>query len=275
MGRKPKFKTEAERKAHQAEYQRQYRAKHRKGSDASPKAAPKSWVKSLTRKLEAVATEGGPGSASEPPPERKGEPFADLPPLDMPAPEPADASTESADSTTSASDAPSESEGSAPTPTPSGQKSSQKPEAEIFDTKQIEAMATQLAHDGVMMLGAFASERGFFALGEPFAKMAGVAAGVLVRVHAKNVGISDEEAAAWVLGGIVGVNGVQAARAYSDEQKKKQAAERGRFDERRKQAEAARQQTGLTEEEQKQAAAAPVGSIGEQPNTPRFSSGVV
>lgn len=271
MGRPKKYKTEEERKKASREAHARWRAKQKGEAPQKTKREPKSWVRRLERKLEAVAQD----ESSEAPSTRSGEPFADLPPLpSMPA---SDAPTDGAGSTGSAEDASATSSDGSATPSQevsgassSGKTNSPKGEGEIFDTQQLEAMATQIAHDGVMMMGAYASERGYFALGEPFAKLAGVAAGVLVRVHAKNVGISDEEAAAWVLGGIVGTNGVQCFRAWREEQEKKSASEKARFDERRRQAEEARRAQGLPKEPEREAA--PV--IAED-NRPKYSAGVV
>lgn len=273
MARPKKYHSEEARKEAQRAAKRKYKAKlaavggtSSGPSDTKPRE-PKSWVKKLERKLEVVGTDD-----NAPMPERAGEPFADLPPLDLPA-SPSDVPTGDAAANDSASDAGNASNASSPTPSPeAGGKTrgaGTKTESEIFDTAQLEAMATQIAHDGVMMLGQYAAERKYFALGEPFAKLAGVAAGVLVRVHAKNVGISDEEAAAWVLGGVVGVNGVQAFRAYRAETEAKSASEKARFDDRRKAAEEARKQTGIPNDPE---SGKPVD---EKPNVPTFASGVV
>ena len=206
MGRKPKYKTDAERHAAHLESKKRSRAK---------KKGHVNWVKSLGKKLEAVANDG-----EDKPPETSGSPFADLPPLDIPSPP---------EEPTSEGDAPpaaATSESSAPSAdAESSASSSPKNAGKIFDTEQLELMATQLAHDATMTLGLYASERGYFSFGEPFAKLAGIAAGVLVKAHASAVGISDEEAAAWVLGGIIGTNGVQAFRASREEAAQKAKAE--------------------------------------------------
>jgi len=214
MGRKSIY--EGTREERQRQAKRVYAEKQRalkKGGSVKGKH-PKSWVKSLEKKLEAVGE-----TKDEKPSERAGEPFADLPPLDLPASAPV--AEEPADAPSSTDGASTESGEAAS----SEKKKAAKGDSQIFDTEQLELMATQLAHDATMVLGEYASSRGYFAFGEPFAKLAGIAAGVLVKVHATKVGISDEEAAAWVLGGIVGTNGVQAFRASRSEKAQKEKEE--------------------------------------------------
>jgi hypothetical protein len=198
------------------------RAPKHKGSK---KGKPKSWIKSLEKKLAAVGEQDeellsiASRDSAEVPPQRKGEPFADLPPLDMPNAPSSDAETAegSPTSETATPDTPTDSK-----ETTSSTSSGTSTEKKIFDTAQLEMMAEQAAFGATMALGKFAAERNYFALGEPFAKLAGIAAGVLIKVHAVKVGISDEEAAAWVCFGIVGFNGVQAGRAAYKEMKRKE-----------------------------------------------------
>lgn len=224
-GRPKKYHSEEERKAAKRE--------NRKRSRAKKKGVPASWLKTVSEKLSEAAGDVVPPK-DETPPERTGEPFADLPPLDLPN---TSAPTESTDATDSqdssvASDAPK-------TDTP-------KPEPEIkLDTKELQQMAEGAAYATVMVLGKFAADRGYFALGEPFAKMAGQAARIIISARAAELGISSEEAAAWVLGGVVGVNATQAGRAWYEEYKKKADEERARFDARRAAANAQRQQNGV------------------------------
>ncbi len=229
MAAKKKYATEAQRLEAIKETKRKWREKQKgKPGAAASARQPKSWVGALGKKLQAVGEDIAPEEA-ERPPERPGEPFADLPPLDLPTSptsgQPSGSgedgqSPSSTDANASSAGAGEVSESNAST---SG-KSAANDNRKVFDSSQLELMATQLAHDAVMGLGGYAAERGFFALGEPFAKLAGIAAGVLVKVHAKNVGIDDEEAAAWILGGVLGVNAGQAFRAKLEEDKKKKEA---------------------------------------------------
>jgi len=171
------------------------------------KRKPKSWVKSLTAKLSDAA------EPDDAPPNTPGEPFADLPPLDMgPAPEatdPAAAPTEAAGDTST----------SAPNDT-----AKDSPKSKLFETTQLQGMAHGFVKDGTLALGKFAMDRGFIAFGEEFAEAAGISAAYLIKLHAAEMEIDDEKAAIYTIGIVSGGNLFQFARAYYAELEAKKKA---------------------------------------------------
>lgn len=232
-GRPKKYHSEEERKAARKAQKKAARAK-RKGA--------KSWLGIVEKKLADVADGVIPEPKDETPPERSGEPFADLPPLDLPSSTPTAQDADKQSGSTSDSTNPSESSADA---TNASKPAASTPEI-VFESEELQQMAEQMAYGATMALGTFAAERGYFALGEPFAKMAGQAARIIIKARAQEMGISSEEAAAWVLGGIVGVNATQAGRAWYAEYEKKKKEERMSHDAQRAAAEQRRQQNGVS-----------------------------
>lgn len=217
--RRSKYKSEEEAKAAQRAQQKAWRAANgrKKGGKG------KSWLNSLAKKLDAASeTTGSTVSSAEDatPPDRPGEPFADLPPLDLPG--------------TSAESAPSEekpdgsSEPTADTSSPKASADSTKARVEekqaFLNTEQIAEMAEGMVKQGTLKLGEYAAERGFFALGEFFAELAGKSAAIIVRANATKWDVAPEEAAAWVVVGVAGTNSVQAFRAYRADRLKEEEA---------------------------------------------------
>lgn len=220
--------SEAERIERIKESKRRWKAKEKaKRGGSSPSASPSktkpaSWLKEATRKLEAAAESMGPDEGEEKPPERSGEPFADLPPLDLPStPEsPAEATATPEDSATDAgrSQTGSASGSSADTSSPTP-----KVDPKAFDTDMMQKMAYGL---GVMYMektAEFCAERKFFAFDASFAPMVGMACSVIVKRNAEKFNVDDEEGAAYVIGIFGGVNGVQAIRAAMEEHNRKKA----------------------------------------------------
>lgn len=182
--------------------------KERRRGQKRGKKVGKSWLKTVEKKLEDAAEL----EVDETPPDRPGEPFADLGPIELPSSAP-NQTEESADSASeSASTSPSsETESTAATSGASGGTKAKDP---FLGTEELAKMAAEMIEQGVLGLGQYAAERGMFALGEPFAKIAGASAAIIVKANATRWDVAPEEAAAWVLAGVVGFNGTQAFRAY-------------------------------------------------------------
>jgi hypothetical protein len=215
----------AEKKKRAKLAQAKYRAKkkaERDGGAAAPVEAKSkggtSWLKSFTGKLEESV--GG----EELPTEGKGEPFADLPKVQLPGPsanaEGEGGSGQSEGGGTSETN-PSPSTDAASASTEKTSSSDSKPSIDI-DNKELAKMAGEMVRGATLALGAFAAERGFFAFGDDMAKIAGTAASVIVRAQATRLEIDSEEGAAYIIMGITGTNAVQAGRAYLDEKRKKE-----------------------------------------------------
>lgn len=205
MGRKRLYHTEEERRAAK-------RASNEK-SRARKKGKGKSWLKEVEKRVEAATSD------EVETPKGSGDPFADLPPLDLPSTSPDVASDADGKSSETATDAP----GATPD---SSSASESEPKQPIFDTKVIEGMAEEAVEQAVRAMGVYASERGFMALGDPFPRVAGMGARVLIHKYAAATEMSDEDAAVWMLGIPLGFNGVQAGRAWMEEKRKKEEAER-------------------------------------------------
>jgi hypothetical protein len=175
-----------------------------------------SWLNKITGKLDDALSEStaaptlatptvefAPVSIApdELPPSNPGDPFADLPRLDLPntAPPSGDAPTDA--------DAPSD----------TGKATEAKIE---FSNDELVAIAENLVTDAMNASAAYCNERGFFAIGGPFSKIVGKAAGVIVKAQATKMEVDSEEGAAWILALAGGTNGVQCFRAYQADRKK-------------------------------------------------------
>jgi hypothetical protein len=225
MGRKPKYKSDEDRKAAAAQYQRERRArmKERKAAPVQAKTKSKgnpSWLKKLTGKLEESVEPPSEPTESAPLPETPGEPFADLPKVTLPGASPESETDGTASADTPSAGNPTASAEAGPT---SSSTDDDKPRIEV-DNKELAKMAGEMVKGATLAAGAYAAERGFFAWGPDMADIAGKAAAVIVRAHATRLDISSEEGAAYVILGITGTNGVQAFRAYLDEKRKKDEA---------------------------------------------------
>ncbi len=227
MGR-PRL-SDAERERRKKESKKKWRAKQRgfvpdQKASASPKSSPKSWVKQLSTRLEAVAEPEDADEGDAPLPERPGEPFADLPPLDLPASPgapsedaPADSSAEGAATSTGE-----------PKPSPSGDTSkgsAKETKGKVFDSEVLQKMAYSLGVSYMKLTGEYASARGYFAFGEDIAKVVGMACSVIVQKNAEKLEIDDEEGAAYVVALFGGANGVSAGMAYMNEKKMRKEAQ--------------------------------------------------
>ncbi len=210
-GRPPKYKNEAERQA--------ARAARRKSS-----RKPQSVASILGAKIEA-ATEAASDALvdDELPTPKGGEPFADLPPLDLP-------STSDSDSSSSSNPG---AEGAASSETEKAasdeKKEEPKPDAPkkpTFETKELAKMAEAMIYDVTVKTGAIAAAAGFFAWGEDMARIAGQSAALVVMSYSAKMDAPPEEVAAYIVLGITGTNAVQAFRAYKAEQETKKAVER-------------------------------------------------
>jgi len=215
MGRPKKYHTEEERKAAKRRERERWNEKRRKGGG---KSRPKSWIKNMEAKLDAAMETTGTAVSSEDqtPPDRPGEPFADLPPLDLPG---TSAGSAESPETPGASQ-----EGQEGTSSPKETPKADKADAAFINTEVMQQMAEDMIYRGTMALGVYAAERGQPALGEFWCRIAGKAAAVLVKAHAKDLNIDDETGSAYVVLGVAGVNGVQAFRAYKIEKQKEQEA---------------------------------------------------
>jgi hypothetical protein len=225
MGRKPKYKSDADRKAAAAQYQRERRArmKEQKAAPVETKTKTRgnpSWLKKLTGKLEESVEAPSEPTESAPLPETPGEPFADLPKVSLPGSDSATPDETASVGTSSEGTSTASAEASAPSGSTSDDD---KPRIEV-DNKELAKMAGEMVKGATLAAGAYAAERGFFAWGPDMADIAGKAAAVIVRAHATRLDISSEEGAAYVILGITGTNGVQAFRAYLDEKRKKDEA---------------------------------------------------
>lgn len=176
---------------------------------------PVSWLAGVEKKLEAAA------NADDDTPTPVGDdPFANLPPVNLPT-----------EPSVSEGDAPAESPASTSgeEKTEPGKKPADKSdEPKVFmDTSQLQAMASDMVEAAVMHMGRYAAERGrVMVLGSDFAKLAGMAAAVIVKSRAAELNVSDEDGAAALLLGIAGWNGYQAYMANLDEKKAKNAQRR-------------------------------------------------
>ncbi len=210
MGRKPKYKNDRERKEAAREATRRSRAKKRGEK-------PTSWVKTLESKLDDAAA-----SVSTATPDAKlptptsGNPFEGLPTLDLPTP-PSESGTKEGEAGAASAEAGAEGSPSAAKDPSSDEKTSGKV---VIDVEQICGMVCPAIEKGVQAMADYAGERGYIALGHPFPMMAAQAARIILNKRAEDIGMDEEEYAAWVLGGVVGVNGVQCFRAYKDEKQK-------------------------------------------------------
>lgn len=182
---------------------------------AKKKGKPKSWLNQLAKKMDAVGETAAPAMPVEDatPPDRPGEPFADLPPLDLPGSAPAADSTSESTQT----DQPPSSDATAPSADSAKSKADEK--QAFLNTEQLAEMVEGMVAQGTLKLGEYAAARGFFALGDYFAMLAGKSAAIIVRANATRLDIAPEEAAAWIVVGVAGTNGVQAFRAFRAERK--------------------------------------------------------
>jgi hypothetical protein len=224
--------------------------KAKTGGSNRKKGKPKSWVKSLEKKLEAVASDAG---QSERPPERSGEPFADLPPLDLPPGEPSDASTATESPTSENADPTATSETAS---APSGASTST--EKQVFDTETLQKMAYGIGVGYMKLTSEIAIKGGHMAIGEDMWPIVGMACSVLVKKNAEKFAIDDETGSLYVIGIMGGFNGVQAVRTVIDERKRKEEEQKRERASAAGRAEQQRQQNGvspeLVAEQRKQAA---------------------
>lgn len=223
--RPKKYHSEEERRTVRLAQMKAYRERN-KGKSHKKKGKSKSWLSGLAKQLDSVSastTGTTVSSEDQTPPDRPGEPFADLPPLDLPG-----TSAGSAGSEEKPEGSPTP-EGATSTPSPEAQKSKVDEKQAFLNTEQLAEMAEGMVKQGTLKLGEYAVARGFFALGEFFADLAGKSAAIIVRANAAKLDIAPEEAAAWIVVGVAGTNGVQAFRAYradrlKEEEKKNEPA---------------------------------------------------
>lgn len=187
------------------------------------KAKGQSWLRTVAKKMSEAEEAVSPTTDAPPSP---GEPFADLPPIEVPgtssddAPGAGDSSGQAGDDSATAT---------APNAGPATSSGKRAPTGSAaadlgIGTEELAAMLGDAAEQYVTLTGAYAAERGFLAFGGPFAKIAGASVRVIVKSQAATLEIDPAEAAAWIAASIIGGNSVQAMRAYKDEQKKQEEA---------------------------------------------------
>jgi hypothetical protein len=212
-----------------AKRQKISKAKYAEKKRGANKGKGGSWLARVTGKLDAALseTEGTEESTPSPsaptasfvassetsiPESKAGDPFADLPTLEDPGA-----------SQTTAEDADPTKPGDASNEAASadgvgGASKASEPKIE-FDNDELVAIAETMVTDAMNLSAKYCADRGFFAIGGPFAKIVGKAAGVIVKSQATKLEIDSEEGAAWILAIAGGTNGVQTFRAYRAEQK--------------------------------------------------------